>query len=281
MIHQLTASAFSRHLELRYPSNRFAVAVSVAAGAIFVGFAWWDDRFTYFGAVAAAIAVFLAWAIGREFDPDHTSVAGIAAVSAIGVVFIGLPGALVVFAVLIAVRGIAGTTGRTLKWVDVLPLGAAGYASGGSVWSWSVAIIIFAWLKSDPDVGKRRWWGVGALSAGFGLGWYLGDLDPIVFSWTSGLLGIGVVALTMLAVASVSAHGPTDSGRGSISADRVRLARLAGGIIALAAVLLGGQDALLQLGPVACALGATALIVVAGWVGLVDADSARSRTESA
>ena len=257
------ASGFGRPIDWRYASNRFAIATWVVSLAVYLALAWWDERFTYLGAVAASVAVFLAWTIGRELDPGHTSVAGLAAMGSFGVVFIGAPAALVVFGALIAVRAVAGTTGRAMRWGDLAALGAAGFASGGAVWSWSIAIVLFAWLKAGPHVGPRRWWGVVALGVGFVAGWYFGELDPIVFSAESALLAVGVVVVTMLAMVTVSTPGRTDSGKTDISATRVRLARGAAGAVCFSAVVLGGRDALIQVGPVSCVLVATAVVVVA------------------
>lgn len=253
-------SAFGRPIDWRYASNRFAIAVWAVSMVVFLAMAWWGDRFSYLGAVAASVGVFLAWAIGRELDPAHTSVAGVASVGAIGVVFLGAPAALVVFGALLAVRAIAGTTGRTLRWGDLVGLAAAGFASGGAVWSWSIAILLFAWLKAGADVGRRRWWGMGALGVGFVAGWYFGDLDPIVFAPETGFLAVGVLGITLMSLVKVSSPGRTDAGKRDISVAHIRLARAAAGVVCLAAVVLGGSVALIQVGPLVCALAATAVI---------------------
>lgn len=269
MASPVLTSGIGRHFDWRYASNRFAFAVSATALALFVGFAWFEERFTFAGAVAAAVCVFMAWAIGRDIDPDHTSTAGIACVSAVVVAFAGAPAALVVFAALIAVRGVSGVTGRTLRWGDLAAFAVSGYASGGSVWSWSIALIIFAWLKVDEGAGRRRWWAMGSLGLGFGVGWYLGDLDPISVSSLQLLLALGGAAVSGVAIVRVSGVSRTDSGKSQVSVTRIRLARLGAGVIVVAAVLLGGTEALLDVGPVACALAAAALVVIADLVGIL------------
>jgi hypothetical protein len=112
-----------------------------------------------------------------------------------------------------------------------------------------------------------------ALGVGFAVGWYLGDLDPVVFSAQAALFGSVVMVVTLISLIDVAAPGRTDSGKSEVLGFRVRLARLSVGIICLSAVLIGGSDALIRVGPAACALAATALMALASTVGVVKTGS--------
>ncbi len=263
-------TATGRGIDLSYRSNRFVVALSLIAACTFGGFALWTDRFDYREAAIATIGVFLAWAIGRELDPHHPSVAAISGLATFGAAFFGIPAALVCFAALITLRLVAGTTGRWLTPIDIAVLAFVGFASGAVVWYWPIAIIAFMWLKAAPDAGPRRWWGVGTLAAGFVVGWFSGNLDAVEFTVSGLAVGIGVVVIGVVAVSSVVVDVPTDSGRGRISSRSVRLARMGACVIVVCPVLFGGEGAVWSVAPIATALAGTAIVVIGRAVRLVD-----------
>lgn len=270
------SSGLGRSLDLRYASNRFAVALGFGALFSYVAVAAFDGRFGFSQAGAASIAVFLAWAIGRELDPDRPVVAAVAGLGAYGAAFFGLPAALVTYAALIAARGVAGTTGRSIKHGDLIGVAAAGFGSGGAVWSWPIALVMFVWLKSAPDVGRRRWWAIAALTVGFTSGWYLGDLDAMTVTPRAILMSTVVVIATVMATVSVVVTTSTDSGRAAISAMRVRYARLATGVIVVSAITIGGEEVVWQVAPVTAAIVATGALGAARWIRLADVRSAGS-----
>ena len=115
-------TSIGRPLDLRYPSNRFVVAAALLAGAAWAG---WElaarggvGAAAARGAVAGA-AVFLAWALGRELDPDRAWTAGVAAVVTAGLVGVWRPSLLVLFSALLAVRVSARSTGRAPGPIDL------------------------------------------------------------------------------------------------------------------------------------------------------------------
>lgn len=71
----------------------------------------------------AALAVFLAWALCRELDPDRERVAFVAAgVALLGLAVTGLPGIAALFVVLLAIRVLNRTTGVAATPLDALGL---------------------------------------------------------------------------------------------------------------------------------------------------------------
>lgn len=266
-------TAVGRSIDISRSSNRFAVALTFVAACLYGAFAVWSTRFDYFEAAVATIGVFLAWAIGRELDPQHPSVAALAGVATLGAGFLGIPAGLVCFAALVTVRLTAGTTGRWLKPIDVPVFAVVGFASGGAVWYWPIALILFMWLRSSPHAGPRRWWGVGALAIGFVTGWFIGNLDPVELSLKGAVIGFALAVVCVVAVSSVTVDVYDDAGRGTLSEHSVRLARAAAGVIVVCPVVLGGQAAIWNVAPISCALIATALVVVARAVRLMDRHS--------
>ena len=85
-------TTLGRPIDLRYPSNRLAVGVTIVTGV--VAFVLSDAGGLQRPAEAAAVAIaaFLGWAVGHELDPDHPRSAGYAAVlAAVLGFFVGPP----------------------------------------------------------------------------------------------------------------------------------------------------------------------------------------------
>ena len=103
--------------------------------------------------LGAGIAVFLAWALGRELDPDHDWSALIAELGTFALWFTLPSSAGLLFATLISVRLITRSTGRSPSRGDVIfaTLVVAG-ATALAVSSYD------GW--SDP--GTVEWWLLGA-----------------------------------------------------------------------------------------------------------------------
>jgi hypothetical protein len=252
-------TGLGRPIDLRYPSNRLVVIGSFLAFFGATAVEWIDSGAVdiLFG-VSAAIGVFLSWAVARELDPDRPGAAALAMPIALVLTFVA-PGAIgLAGVVLLAVRILAGTIGRSLRAGDVvLLLLVAGYA-GSRPESWAAGAVLIA-----AAVVSRFKWPVrlAAALAAAAIGTAIVDSATPVFEAPSavalGLAAAGVAAAILAApVSSVAAK--TDFGSQSIIPGRIAAARLAAGF-AVAGVLLGGTVAPVALAPVVAALGAVAL----------------------
>lgn len=147
-----TTSPLGRPIDFKYRSNVLAVAVSALVGLVFFvaevasaaspASPWW----------VAAGAVFLAWAVARELDPDHTGSATVAmAVMGMFAFFIQ-PSLLLAFGALTGLRLTAGTVGLEMKRTDMLASIAIGGLLGlGDATIVAVPVLAFGIIV----IGKR------------------------------------------------------------------------------------------------------------------------------
>lgn len=116
-------SEITRPFDLSLASNRFVLIATplsgVAAGLVTlaVGDGW---ALAVRHGFSAGGATFLAWALVRELHPDRLGVAVVAAALAPFGLFLGTPDLLATTVVLLAARLVAGTTGRGLRWADLV-----------------------------------------------------------------------------------------------------------------------------------------------------------------
>ncbi len=173
---QLTS--LDRSIDLKYPSNRFALFIAVVAACVAIFFASpWSV------VISSALWAFATWALARELDPDHALTANLAsscvvvllalhpasralsfqALSATGVLVLGARTAL-------------ATTGRALTWVDQLmvalapvvadalsglPLRMLGLLSFGALFARQAQMI---WTTRAGRIAQQWIWGLAAFS---------------------------------------------------------------------------------------------------------------------
>jgi hypothetical protein len=263
-------SGIGRPLDLTYPSNVFVLAVTPAVGALagliklLIGDGFGEAVRNGFFASGTA---FLAWAIGREIDPDRPLSAGIAAVAAPALLPIGDPSLAALFAVLLAARILVRSTGLAPGPVDLLVVvGAAAYVAtrrGGL----PVALVLAVAVAADRALpgGARVRSAVGGLaaaSAAVAAAVFTDQvpIDPVTpdgLDWV--IVGIAVVGLGLVLGPS-KVTSPTDSGTGPISAHRLWTARLAVALAGIGAAAWIGSPALSGLGGAWVAM--TAALVV-------------------
>jgi hypothetical protein len=173
-------TSIGRPLDLRYPSNRFAAAAALLTGAAWAG---WElaarggvGASAGRGAVAGA-AVFLAWALGRELDPDRAWTAGLAAVVTAGLAGVWRPSLLVLGAGLLAARVSARSTGRAPGPVDL------------------AAVVGLAWWVSVSGPGLP--FGL-AMAAALAADRFLPGPAPVATLWAGGAAAAGAIAAAVI-----------------------------------------------------------------------------------
>ncbi len=213
-------------------SNRFVVLAFLGTlGAVFALQAAGGDAASRAAgtALGAAFAVFLAWAIARELDPDLPVTASVAAAAALLILLSGEPRLGAVVAVLFAVRIVAGSTGRAPNATDLvwLPAVAAyGALSPGGVPA-GLALAGALALGATPPGPARRWALVSALVAAaavIAVAVDQGTIDPAPQAPSA--LQWGLLAVAALATISALRRCPAPASVGDLSGERLSAARL-------------------------------------------------------
>ncbi|HSJ72453.1 MAG TPA: hypothetical protein VLA29_12495 [Acidimicrobiia bacterium] len=254
-------TGLGRNLDPGLTSNRIAVGGGVVAFVVMAGLSFVRDDLTLIGAVFAAVAVFLGWALGRELEPDLPSMATVSMViSLIFTVFV-VPSAIAVGIALIAIRLVAGTVGASLKAFDIPVLVGVGFLAASDPALWIVGLAAGAWVWAAPEVGPLRRitavaYGISVV-AGLGLAawrfWGTGDLSFDV-TQTAYVLAAAAGAAMLVSARRIQVSSLCDAGDAAIDRERVRLARVTVGSILMWAAMVGGVDAFWSLGPVFAAL---------------------------
>lgn len=201
-------SNIGRPVDPRYPTNLAIAVLSllvlvIAAGMRFAAGAALPAALGY--GVLASLATFLAWALGREIDPDHNGSALLAApLAAVAYLAFGVIAVIALYAALVTLRVLARTVGFAPTRVD-LTLVAFGAGLVAYVGSPLVALGLATALLLDarlPEGSGRA--GYRAAAAGFGavIGVMM-HLWPlrVIWSFDAVLLIAGVViAVLYLAV---------------------------------------------------------------------------------
>lgn len=136
-------TSLGRSVDLNYPSNVFAVAGSAVAGTLAFGVSLGDGFPTAAaGGIVVGLAAFVAWAIGRELDPDHPAAAAVALVIAGAAALFDRPALLAVFGVLLAARLAVGSTGLRPTPIDRAVLVAVAVALGTQAVAWPALVVL-------------------------------------------------------------------------------------------------------------------------------------------
>ena len=156
-------STIGRPVDFSYPTNRAIAIITLAvmvAGALYQGLTGmpWSESLLW--GLQAGLAVFLAWALGREIDPDRALAAFVGAgLTLIGIFAWGLPGLGLLFWSLLALRVVNRTTGLPATVLDSLGLLGLGtwLTFGGNPGIGALtalAFLIDGWLDSE---NRRQW----------------------------------------------------------------------------------------------------------------------------
>ena len=242
-------TGIGRLIDVEHRSNRYAIAATLVAGAGAVIWRWAteaDDIWLW--ALYSAAAVFLAWATGRELDPDDSTSAGTATVLVIPLLALGAPSLASSVAVLVAMRIAVKTTGISPRLIDgvVLTLGAA--YLGAQAESWPALGVLVLAVGTDryahPPGPMRTLWFAGAMIlAAFLTAIFFADpadwVQPTIPEW----LVVGAVGLLgFLAIVNTQPPRSTaDYHPGDLSESRLRFGRvLALFALVVAIVYVGG-----------------------------------------
>jgi hypothetical protein len=250
-------TGLGRTLSPSLRSHRVAFGGASVAGVVYAMLSVVTYR-SLSDSVVAALAVFLAWAVGRELDPDRPQVGAWAMPVAFAALIYDLPSALASAVALIAIRVVAGTTGGAVTWGDVVILALVGFLTGSDPALWIIGLTLAIWLFTAPEVGSLRNLGLSALGIGIGIGvWFA---DPVVVEITQDayLLAAFGGAAMMLAMTPKSMISVTDTRLGPLSVHRVGLARKTAGTFIMWAAVMGGVAGFWMLSPLLAALIATA-----------------------
>jgi hypothetical protein len=238
-----------RPIDVRHPSNLFAVAASAVVGLL--AFLLADGSILDRGWEGAlfGLAAFMAWALGREIDPDRTLTANASLVAggflAIAV-DVAAPGAILL--VMVAARITARTTGLAPKVSDLAVISIVGVALASDVAGWAGAMILAFAIARDatlPEPAPRHqaWFGIGVAVLGSASAWLRDAFGswqtPDLTSWAligAGLLGAAIAAQPEPVVSTCDLRGR------DLHHLRVRWARFQTLVAAALAVVAGGAD---------------------------------------
>lgn len=237
-------TALGRPIDPAYRSNRLAIAGSVlTALTVMVGNAVLPYVLDV-SPIASAVAVFLAWAIGRELDPDRPASAAIAMALSFGaILFIGVPSLLLGTAVLVGTRMISGTVGTRLRPLDVVALIAVAALLGTQSMALPGAAILVTGVlvieRASPK-GILVGLAIGIVTAGVAVS----SGADAVWTMPNGIEWFAAVTIGGATVAVTPAARPdsmTDAGDQRLSQGRVTAARITGGVTVLAGfIVIGG-----------------------------------------
>jgi len=154
-------TTIQRKIDLNYPTNRAIVlsALAVAVGGVILQLVLGEELLQGVSwGIAAGLAVFLAWALGRELDPDHDLSAFVAAgLALIGLLLFDSPSLLALFWMLVLLRILNRTFGLPARILDsVLLLGLGSWLTWQGNWSYGLMTALAFFLDSRLSSPHRR-----------------------------------------------------------------------------------------------------------------------------
>jgi len=149
-------TAIGRPVDPRYPTNLAIAIVTLLVTVAGAAWRWLEGAALLDGAawgIGAGLAVFLAWALARELDPDHDMSAFVGAgLVLVALPFLGLPQLLPLFWMMLAVRIVNRTVGLPARPLDSLAvLGLGLWLTWQEGWIYglatSAALFLDGWLE--------------------------------------------------------------------------------------------------------------------------------------
>jgi hypothetical protein len=261
-------SALARSVDPRYPTVGAILALSLVVtvgGTAFQLVQGTGLQEALLWGVNAGLAVFLAWALGRELDPDHELSAFVGAgLSLAGRVLFGAPALLALAWMLLALRLVNRSTGLPAKIQDTLGfLGLGLWLTWQESWVYGLATTIAFFLDSRLFRPHPRHLGFAVLTLLGTLGLTLMQSTSNRDGWQGTGLLWAMVAATLLFVLIIPASRKLEA-TGDVTGEPLRPARLqAAQILALLTGLFtaawSGQAGVIDLLPLWAAMLGTPL----------------------
>jgi hypothetical protein len=237
LVRAVVNSSLWRELSVRNPNHLLIVAGSGLAFVVAAASALGDgaERMEAIAVgVNVAVMVFLAWAAGRELDPDDSRSAFVAAVLASLVLIGGSGPAGAMVGILLALRIVTRSTGKAPSRLDlvlILPLAAAfawlprGWVGGAAM---AAALV---WDTRLPRPGGRRnlFGAAGALGVALAVAFLrdtfgAGFRTPSALDWAA----VAGAAVALPAMRQYAPRATGDRSRARLAPDRLRAGRLLG-----------------------------------------------------
>ncbi len=244
-----------RPLDMKYKTNNIiAIATpAVMLGAfvfeMFHGGAWNE---TIWQGIGAGLGVFLAWAIGRELDPDNQYSSILTMVFAIVLLFIWpLPDLLGLFWVLIAMRIINRSTGLPAKITDslILLILTTVLVYQGK-WPYGLAALTVFFLDAVQKTRLKRQWyfvAVASIIILFGIFWWENQWQFSSLPWPYIAAVFAIILFHMVIMESVKVKSKGDITSEPLNPGRVISAQVLVMSLGLLLVLQEGERGLIAL----------------------------------
>jgi len=269
-------TSIGRPVEPKWPTNRAIVILALvsAAGVAVAGTALAGDPLpeSSLAGLVAGAAVFLAWALARELDPDQDLSAFVGALLVLpAVLLLGAPRFASVLLALLALRIVNRTVGPPARPLDTLAvLGLAGWVA----WSgdWIGCFVLFLALLLDGTVAvphRTHLAAAGAALALTGVAASRSGFPPAVSggSWITLFALLLLLPFLRVIGSSKQPRTLTDIGARPLDGRRVRLAQALGLLAVVLATALSGREGLAAVSPVWAALAGCGLYALASGTG--------------
>jgi len=270
-------TSIGRPVDPKWPTNRAIVILALvsAAGVAVARTALARQPLpeSSLDGLVAGAAVFLAWALARELDPDHDLAAFVGALLAVPAVLLtGMPRFASVLLLLLALRIVNRTVGPVARPLDTIALlGLAGWVAWSGDWVGCFVLFLALLLDGTLEVPHRpHLAAAGAALALTGVAATRSGFPPLV----SGASWITISALVLLLPflrvmrESGAPRTLTDVGATPLRGRRVRSAQALGLLSVVLAVALEGETGLAAVSP------AWAAVAGCGLYGLASGDKA-------
>lgn len=237
-------SALGRPIDPNYSSNVLAVGVAAGTALLFGVYNLVAAEPLASSWLSASVAVFIAWAIGRELDPDHNLSAALAMAVALLSALAVAPSLLFGFGVLTATRLCTGSSGVGLKPLDLVSVVAIGAVLGtgpiplATVPALAIGVLIVEQASKRSMILAGLVTVAGIVAAVIAGPWAVDrNLGTIAI-----VLALVVVVATALTVPAAAPQATGDVGDEPLVAWRLTMARVIAAATVLAAGLIAGGD---------------------------------------
>lgn len=256
-------SGIGRPLSLKYPTNRAIIIIvasvfvlgtvtKLVAGDSFIASIFW--------AFSAAVALFFAWALARELDPDSNASAFIsAALMLVALFFVGLPALLTLFWFLLITRILNRITGVVPKPLDLaVVIILAVVLSWQELWVYGLITALMLYVNSWIDGEKKK--GITLVvivSTLVVLSAFLGNASFTTIEISAGTI-VAATFFTLLFIPVIcmttKLKSLTDITKDPVSVFRLRLARVAALATGILVVIMQGNTGFNDLLPLWAAI---------------------------